>query len=103
MPESSDPYTYPGTDVLRNILDIRDPQSLAAFEANATIARLAELDTTPLKGRAQREFIRELGIEAGFLIDWSRTSRQQLMAASRESFSTGDCSGLADLIRGVIS
>jgi cell filamentation protein len=193
MPESSDPYTYPETDVLRNIPGIRDPQSLAAFEANTTIARLAELDTAPLKGRfdiahlkaihkyifqdvyswagefrtvnvskggslfgaaafiepaldavllklpaerylkgvdlstfarragfylgeinavhafregngrAQREFIRQLGIEAGFMIDWSRTSRQQLMAASRESFSTGDNSGLADLIRGVIS
>ena len=44
MPESSDPYTYPGTDVLRNVLDIRDPQQLAAFEANATAARLIELD-----------------------------------------------------------
>jgi cell filamentation protein len=193
MPESSDPYTYPGTEVLRNIPGIRDPQSLAAFEANATTVRLAELDAAPLKGRfdvahlkaihkyifqdvyswagefrtvnvskggslfgawafvepaldnvllklateeylngadlnafaqragfylgeinavhafregngrAQREFIRELGIEAGFLLDWSRTGRQQLMAASRESFSTGDSSSLADVIRGVIS
>src|SRR5258708_23149258 len=51
MPESSDPYTYPGTDVLRNIPDIRDPRRLAAFEANATVARLAELDAMPLKGR----------------------------------------------------
>ena len=50
MPESSDPYTYPGTDVLRNIPDIRDPERLAAFEANATVARLAELDATPLEG-----------------------------------------------------
>ena len=50
MPESSDPYTYPGTDVLRNILDIRDPQQLAAFEANATAVRLIELDERPLVG-----------------------------------------------------
>jgi cell filamentation protein len=50
-------------------------------------------------GRAQREFIRELGIEAGFMIDWSRMNRRQMMAASRESFSTGDSSGLAALIR----
>jgi cell filamentation protein len=189
MPESSDPYTYPGTDVLRNIPDIHDSQRLAAFEANATTARLAELDAAPLKGRfdvahlkaihkfifqdvyswagefrtvnvskggslfgaaafvepalaaillklpaerylkeadltsfarragfylgeinavhpfregngrAQREFIRELGIEAGFMIDWSRINRRQMMAASRESFSTGDSSGLAALIR----
>jgi cell filamentation protein len=51
MPESSDPYTYPGTDVLRNLLDIRDPQQLAAFEANATAARLIELDAAPIEDR----------------------------------------------------
>ena len=189
MPESSDPYTYPGTDVLRNIPDIRDFQRLADFEANATTSRLVELDADPLtgrfdvahlkaihkyifqdvyswagefrtvnvskggslfgaaafvepaldailqklpaerylngvdwsafaeragyylgeinavhpfregNGRAQREFIRELGCQAGFMIDWSRINRQQMIAASRQSFSTGDSSDLAALIR----
>ena len=163
MPESSGPYTYPGTDVLRNIPDLHDSQRLAAFEANATTARLAELDAAPLKGefdvahlkaihkyifqdvyvwagefrtvnvskggslfgaapfvelalddillklRGERylkgsdlssfaRFIRELGFEAGFMIDWSRINQHQMMAASRESFSTGDSSGLATLI-----
>jgi len=51
MPESSDPYTYPGTDVLRNVLDIRDRQHLDGFEANATASRLIELDERPLPGR----------------------------------------------------
>jgi cell filamentation protein len=50
-------------------------------------------------GRTQREFIRELGVEAGFVINWSRTSREQMTAASRESFETGRSSGLATLIR----
>jgi len=189
MPESLDPYTYPGTDVLRNILDIRDPQQLTAFEANATAARLIELDATPLvgrfdvahlkaihryifqdvyrwagefrivniskgghlfgvaafvdpalqevlrklagehllkgsdhqkfatragfymgeinaihpfrdgNGRAQREFIRELAIKAGFVIDWSRVTREQMMAASLESFKTDNSSGMAALIK----
>ena len=189
MPESSDPYTYPGTDVLRNIPDIRDPLGLAAFEANATAARLAELDAAPwtgqfdvahLKaihqyifqdvyswagefrsvnvskgghlfgvasfvesalgqillglpqekylmgaepkafaqraafymgelnaihpfrdgnGRTQREFIRELGVQAGFVIDWSKVTRQQMIAASRDCFATGDSSGLAAWIQ----
>ena len=188
MPDSSDPYTYPGTDVLRNILDIRDPQHLAAFEANATSARLLELDTVPLggrfdvahlkaihrhifqdvylwagefrtvniskgghlfgvaafvepalhellrklpeehylkgsdprmfamragfymgeinaihpfrdgNGRAQREFIRELAIQLGFVVDWSRVTREQMMAASLDSFKTGDSSRMAALI-----
>ena len=51
MPDSSDPYTYPGTDVLRNFLDVHDPQQLGAFEANATAARLIELDAAPLAGQ----------------------------------------------------
>lgn len=189
MPESSDPYTYPGTDVLRNIPDIRDPQQLATFEANATTARLIELDASPLvgrfdaghlkaiqrhifqdvyrwagqfrtvniskgghlfgvaafvepalqdvlrklsgerflkgldlqnfatraayymgeinaihpfrdgNGRAQREFIRELAIHAGFRIDWSKVTREQMTVASQESFQTGDSSGMAALIQ----
>ena len=188
MPDSSDPYTYPGTDVLRNTLDIRDPSQLAAFEANATTARLIEVDAAPIEGRidvahlkaihryifqdvyswagefrtvniskgghlfgvaafvepalhevlrklpgerlligsdpktfamragyymgemnavhpfrdgngrAQREFIRELAMQAGFVIDWSRVTRAQMMAASLESFRTGDSSGMAELI-----
>ena len=38
MPENSDPYTYPGTYVLRNLLDIHESDLLADFEANATVA-----------------------------------------------------------------
>jgi cell filamentation protein len=188
MPDSSDPYTYPGTDVLRNILDIRDLQQLAAFEANATTARLIELDASPIEGRvdiahlqaihrhifqdvypwagefrtvniskgghlfgvtafvepalkdvlrklpaehylkgsdprtfamragyymgeinaihpfrdgngrAQRELIRELAAQVGFVIDWSRVTREQMMAASLGSFKSGDSSGMAALI-----
>jgi cell filamentation protein len=51
MPGNSDPYTYPGTDVLRNIPDIRDLEQLAVFEADSTFARLDELRVAPLKGR----------------------------------------------------
>ncbi len=188
MPESTDPYTYPGTDVLRNIPDIRDPRLMAAFEANATAARLAELDAAPLQGRfddahfkaihkyifqdlyswagefrtvniskgghlfgvatfvepalqdvfrklfaedclrktdaesfarragfylgeinavhafregngrAQREFIRALGIHAGFAIDWSRITQDRMIAASRQSFATGESHGLGQCV-----
>jgi cell filamentation protein len=51
MPESSDPYTFPQTDVLRNVLDIRNQKQLDGFEANATASRLIELDQRPLAGR----------------------------------------------------
>jgi len=49
-------------------------------------------------GRTQREFIRELGLHAGFMVDWSRITRDQMTAASRESFQSGDSSALAGLI-----
>jgi cell filamentation protein len=193
MPDSSDPYTYPGTNVLRNIPDIRDFETLAVFEATATFARLAELNISPLNGRfdvahlhaihkyvfqdvfrwagefrtvniskgghffgaaafvqpavegvlqklpaenylrklepvqfavragyylgeinavhpfregngrTQREFIRALGVQAGYLIDWGRIGREEMIDASRDSFRTGISSGLAALIQRCVS
>ncbi|HZW05331.1 MAG TPA: hypothetical protein VFF58_00345 [Candidatus Nitrosotalea sp.] len=50
-------------------------------------------------GRAQREFIRELAVQSGFAIDWSRVPREQMTAASLESFRTGNSSGMAALIQ----
>ena len=42
MTESMDPYLYPGTNVLRNLRDIRNPGILACFEAEATAHRIVE-------------------------------------------------------------
>jgi cell filamentation protein len=188
MTESTDPYLYPGTNVLKNLRDIRDRDTLARFEAEATSRRIVELINSPLQGRfdsahfkaihkyifqdvyawagqfrtvnisksgnpfaaasfvdqalndllskisaenylrtldqkafanragfflteinavdsfregngrTQREFIRELGLHAGFVVDWSRITGDQMTAASRESFQTGNSSGLAALI-----
>ena len=49
-------------------------------------------------GRAQREFIREFGITAGFAIDWNEVDFAQMLAASEESFTTGNSASLAALI-----
>lgn len=49
-------------------------------------------------GRTQREFIRELAVQAGFVIDWSRVTREEMTAASLQSFKTGDISKMAALI-----
>ena len=188
MPPSLDPYTYPGTEVLRNLLDIREPARLAAFEANETAARLIELSVKPTtggfdaphlraihrhifqdvyawagsfrtvniakgghlfaaaafiesaleevaaklrregylqglqatafavrsgyylaemnaihpfrdgNGRAQRELVRELAAERGFSIDWRRVTRGEMIAASLESFQTGNSMAMAALI-----
>ena len=46
-----DPYVYPGTNVLKNLRDIRDPERLARFEADATIQRIDELKQNPASGK----------------------------------------------------
>lgn len=50
MSGGSDPYVYPGTDTLRNLANIRDPQELATFEAEATLRRGLELLRRPVEG-----------------------------------------------------
>ncbi len=50
MTGSMDPYLYPGTDLLKNLRNIRDSSSLARFEAEATSRRLVEPIHSPLPG-----------------------------------------------------
>lgn len=45
-----DPYVYPGTDILKNILGIHDQQVLDDAEADYVSLRLRELAENPLKG-----------------------------------------------------
>lgn len=46
-----DPYVYPGTDVLKNLLGVRDSQRLSMAEAIATARRIIELGAVPIRGR----------------------------------------------------
>ena len=46
-----DPYIYPGTSVLKNLRDIRDPERLSKFEMDMTTRRLSELAHNPIQGR----------------------------------------------------
>jgi len=43
-------YVYPGTQVLRNRADIRDPDQLQRFERGVTAVRLQELKESPVRG-----------------------------------------------------
>jgi cell filamentation protein len=45
-----DPYVYPGTNVLRNLRDIRDSEILNEFEADATSRRIRQLEYKPSPG-----------------------------------------------------
>ncbi len=188
MTGNSDPYLYPGTNVLRNLRGLTDPGLLARFEARRTHLRLAELIDAPIagsfdlahlkaihryifqdvyewagsfrtvniskgghlfglaaflesalrqtvedlaaenqladldaaafagraayflgelnaahpfregNGRTQREFIRELGLNAGHYIDWRATTIEEMTTASRLSHVSGDASLFAILL-----
>jgi len=50
-------------------------------------------------GRAQREFIRSLAAQAGYILVWHNLTSAENNEASRISFATGKSSGLAALIR----
>ena len=67
---------------------------------------LGELNTLhPFRegnGRTQREFIRELALEAGHNPDWSRVTRKQMVEASILSHNLGKKSGLAGVIRSAL-
>ncbi|MDF2650007.1 MAG: Fic family protein [Paenibacillus sp.] len=51
-------YTYPGTNVLINLADIRDPQVLHDFERGRTALRHVELDIIPVKGNFDLEHLK---------------------------------------------
>ena len=45
-----DPYVYPGTTLLKNLRDIRDPDEFEIFEALATSRRISELSLKSKSG-----------------------------------------------------
>lgn len=47
---SDDPYVYPGTDVLRNLRDIRSGDELEELEARLTFLRGLQLASDPIAG-----------------------------------------------------
>ena len=50
-------------------------------------------------GRAQREFVRELGLKAGYYIDWRATTTEEMIEASQLSHRRGDSSLFAKMIQ----
>lgn len=185
---SQDPYCYPGTTVLINLLGTTDPDLLRQFERASSADRLASLRRKPLaggfdlahlrllhhalfedvypfagqlrtvniskggspfcshpflvqagstlleglrrerhlqglaadqfvdraayylgeinalhpfregNGRTQREFLRTLGLQVGFELDWSRTDERLFLEGSIRSFKSGDVSLLVQQI-----
>jgi cell filamentation protein len=48
-PFTNDRYCYPGTDVLRNLENIRDQKTLDRFEADAVAANIVALTLNPIQ------------------------------------------------------
>ncbi len=72
-----DPYVYPGTDVLVNRLDERDPAVLCALEADLSATRLAELARTPIKGAFDLAHLQTIHRKVfGDLYPWAGEIRQ---------------------------
>lgn len=67
---------------------------------------LGELNTLhPFRegnGRTQREFIRELALEAGYALDWSKVSQKRMYEASALSHNLGKSAALAEVIRAAL-
>jgi len=57
---SDDPYTNPGTTLLRNLAGIHDPKELEVFEASASFRRLLELQGDPLRGHFDSEHLKQI-------------------------------------------
>lgn len=55
-----DPYVYPGTNILRNILGIQDRQTLDDAEADYVSLRLRELAENPLEGSYDVDHLAEM-------------------------------------------
>lgn len=49
-------------------------------------------------GRTQREFMREVGLAAGFDIDWSEVTHQEMYSVSESSFRRGNNKPLEELL-----
>ena len=75
----------------------------AAIFADRAVYFLGELNAAhPFRegnGRTQREFIREVGLQAGHYIDWRAMTPEEMTEASRLSPMSGDASLFARMLR----
>lgn len=60
MSESSDPYLYPGTDVLKNFPGLRNAKDLVAFETLNSGARMYELRLQPTDGNFDTDHLKAI-------------------------------------------
>lgn len=85
----NDPYCYPGTDILRNLEDIRDKAALDRFEADAVAVGLINLKRNPIKGPFDAARLKETHRRIfGRVYPWAGEFRQGIgmMGKNRSGF-----------------
>jgi cell filamentation protein len=85
-PFPNDPYCYPGTDTLRNIADIRDPEELRIFEADAVAANIIEIRRNRIAGPFNAARLKETHRRIfGNVYPWAGEFRQGIGMMTKES------------------
>jgi cell filamentation protein len=88
-PFANDPYCYPGTDVLINLENIRDQNTLNKFEAQTASACIARLSVRPITGPFDARRLRETHKRIfGNIYPWAGEFRKGIgmMAKNRSGF-----------------
>jgi len=88
-PFANDPYCYPGTDILINVENIRDQETLNRFEAQTVAVDIAHLAIKPVKGPFDAARLRETHRRIfGHVYPWAGEFRKGIgmMAKERSGF-----------------
>jgi len=84
-PFPDDPYCYPGTDILRNLAEIRDPEELRIFEADAVAVNIIELRRNQVKGPFDARRLKETHRRIfGNVYPWAGEFRQGIGMMTKE-------------------
>lgn len=85
--EFADPYTYPGTRVLRNIPGIRDDATLRDFEYEQTKLRIEELRENPIPGKFDLEHLKAIHAHVfQDVYEWAGKTRSVNISKNGDSF-----------------
>jgi cell filamentation protein len=88
-PSARDPYVYPGTNVLKNLEDLRDQKALDRFEADAVAVSIIDLKRNPIQGPFDLRRLQETHRRIfGRVYPWAGELRNDtgLMAKNRSGF-----------------
>jgi cell filamentation protein len=86
-PDFADPYSYPGTRVLRNIPGIRDGATLREFEYEQTKLRIEELRENPIPGKFDLEHLKAIHAHVfQDLYEWAGKTRTVNISKNGDAF-----------------